>query len=66
MGRSWENTEEAASLTQLRNDGGLDQNCRGGGTWSDSGYVLQVEPPGIPFGSDLECTGNRSQDLPAE
>lgn len=29
----------------------------------DSGYLLQVEPTGLPLGLDLRFTGSRSQGL---
>lgn len=45
---------EDKAINEMRENGGLDQNCRRGGgkKCSDSGYMLRVEPIGFCDGSN--------------
>ena len=51
---------------QARDDGGLDQNCRDGGAWLDSGYILQVKSTQLFWWLHIGCMRKRSQALLAE
>lgn len=69
--RHRKDNNEAALGIQARDDGAWTRimemvKVTGHGTWSNSGCILQVNPTGVLFGLNMDCTRKRSQGILAE
>lgn len=53
--REWK--REVIEIIQVRDDSCLDRGVAGGSakTWTESGYILKVEPTRFPGGLDVIC-----------
>ena len=58
-GREWK--REVTEIIQVRDDSCLDRGVAGGSAklWTESGYILKVEPTKFPSGLDVKCEQKR-------